>query len=135
MQCSRGEFFAAIAGWRGCSCVVHLHTDEINCAFVVTFRSASGRGVLEFVMHPLLELLTVDLSNADEFELVVVAREVEESELVGSVADEIALARVPGKLVFSMARLVDPLAGTLVRVGGGPGLGSGGVEVELSGED
>ena len=130
MRYSRSEFFAAIAGWRGCSCVVHLHTDEISGAFVAAFLSASGRGVLEFVAHPMLETLTVDLSNADEFELVVVEREVEESELVGRVADEIALARVPGKMVFSMARLVDPLAGPLVRVAGGPALGKGGAEVD-----
>lgn len=130
MQCSRSEFFAAIAGWRGCSCVVHLHTDEICAAFVVTFHSLSRRGVLEFSAHPMLQPLTVDLSNADELEIVVVEREVEESELVGRLADEIALARVAGKLVFSMARLVDPLAGSLVRVVGEPGPKTGGAEAE-----
>jgi hypothetical protein len=58
------------------------------------------------------------LSNADEFEFVLPEREVKgtDSELVKQVADEIALARVAGKLVFSMTRLVDPFAGRLVEV-------------------
>jgi hypothetical protein len=118
MQCSRNEFFAAIEGWRDSSCAVHLHTDEISGALVVTFRSASDTGVLEFSAHPLLQPLSVDLSNADEFEFVLPEYEVKEtdSELVKQVADEIALARVRGKLVFSMTRLVDPFAGSLVRV-------------------
>ena len=38
-----------------------------------------------------------------------------DSELVKRVADEIVLARVAGKLVFSMTRFVDPFAGRLVR--------------------
>lgn len=41
MQCSRSEFFTAIEGWRDSPCAVHLHTDEISGAFVVTFRSGS----------------------------------------------------------------------------------------------
>ena len=118
MQCSRSDFLTAIGGWRGSSCAVHLHTDEISGAFVVTFRSASMHGVLEFSAHPLLQPLTVDLSNADEFEFVLPEREMEgtDSELVKRVADEIVLARVAGKLVFSMTRLVDPFAGRLVRI-------------------
>jgi len=118
MQCSKSEFVAAIEGWRDSSCTVHVHTDEIRGAFVVTFRAASQNGVLEFSAHPLLQPLTVDLSNADEFEFVLPEREVKgaDFELVKQVADEIALARVAGKLVFSMTRLVDPFAGTLVQV-------------------
>ena len=118
MRCSKSEFFAAIEGWRDSSCAVHVHTDEISGAFVVTFRAASERSVLEFSAHPLLQPLTVDLSNADEFEFVLPEREVKgpDSELVKQVADEIALARVAGKLVFSMTRLVDPFAGRLVQV-------------------
>ena len=118
MRCSKSEFFAAIEGWRDSSCAVHVHTDEISGAFVVTFRAASERSVLEFSAHPLLQPLTVDLSNADEFEFVHPEREVKgpDSELVKQVADENALARVAGKLVFSMTRLVDPFAGRLVQV-------------------
>ncbi len=118
MQCSRNEFFAAIEGWRESSCAVHIHTDEIGGAFVVTFRGASARDVLEFSAHPLLQPLTVDLSNADEFEFVLPEREIRgtDSELVKQVADEIVLARVAGKLVFSMTRLVDPFAHRLVPV-------------------
>jgi len=57
--------------------------------------------LLEFSAHPLLQPLTVDLSNADEFEFVLPDREMEgtDSELVKRVADEIALARIAGKLV------------------------------------
>ena len=111
MQCSKSEFVAAIEGWRDSSCTVHVHTDEIRGAFVVTFRAASQNGVLEFSAHPLLQPLTVDLSNADEFEFVLPEREVKgaDFELVKQVADEIALARVAGKLVFSMTRLVERL--------------------------
>ena len=118
MKCSRSEFFTAIESWRDSSCAVHLHTDEVSGAFVVMFRSASKKGVLEFSAHPSLQPLTVDLSNANEFEFVLPEHEVKgaDSELVKQVADEIALARVGGKLVFSMTRLVDPYAGTLVRV-------------------
>jgi hypothetical protein len=118
MQCSRKEFLTAIEGWSGSSCAVHLHTDEVSGAFMVTFRSASTRGVLEFSAHPLLQPLTVDLSNADEFEFVLPEHEIKgsDSELVKQVADEIALARVAGKLVFSMTRLIDPFAGSLVRL-------------------
>jgi hypothetical protein len=114
MQCSRSEFLTAIETWRGSPCAVHLHTDEISGAVVVTFHSASANGVLEFSAHPLLQPLTVDLSNANEFEFGVPEREAEgaDSELVKQVADEIVLARVAGKLVFSMTRLVDPSAGS-----------------------
>ncbi len=74
-SCSKREFFAAI-GRMNLQCV-HVHTDEISGAFVVTFRAASPRGVLEFSAHPLLQPLTVDLSNADsEFEFEVPEREV-----------------------------------------------------------
>lgn len=78
--------------------------------------------MLEFSAHPLLQPLTVDLSKADEFEFVLPEREVKgsDSELVKQVADEVALARVAGKLVFSMTRLVDPFAGRLVPVPFGP---------------
>lgn len=97
---------------------MHIHTDEISGAFVVAYCEASGKGVLEFSAHPLLQPLTIDLSNADEFEFVLPDREVKgaDSELVKQVADEIALARVAGKLVFSMTRLIDPLASRLVEV-------------------
>jgi hypothetical protein len=44
MQCSSSEFFRAIDAWRDSSCAVHLHTDEVSGAFVVTFCSASKRG-------------------------------------------------------------------------------------------
>jgi hypothetical protein len=117
MQCSRSEFVTAIAGWRDAVCAVHLHTDEISGAFIVTFLSASDDGVLAFSAHPLLQPLTVDLSSANEFEFVLPEREVEgtESELVKQVADEIALAHVEGRLVFSMTRLLDPFAGQLVK--------------------
>ena len=122
MQCSKSEFFAAIESWRESSCAVHLHTDEISGAFVVTFCAASASGLLEFSAHPLLQPLTVDLSRADQFEFVLPDREVngKDSELVKQVADEIALARVASKLVFSMTRLVDPFAGRLVPVPFGP---------------
>ena len=118
MQCSRSEFLTAITGWRNSPCAVHLHTDEISGAFVVLFRSASMEGVLEFSAHPLLQPLTIDLSHANEFEFVLPECEVEDadSELVKQVADEIALARVAGKLVFSMTRLIDPFAGGIVTV-------------------
>jgi hypothetical protein len=118
MHCSRSEFYAAIENWSGSSCAVHLHTDEISGAFIVTFHSASKPGVLEFSAHPLLQPLTVDLSSANEFEVVLPEREIEgpDSELVKRVADEIALARVGGELVLSMIRLVDPFAGELVHV-------------------
>jgi hypothetical protein len=122
MKCSRSEFLTAIEGWHDSSCAVHLHTDEIRGAFVVTFCSASEQGVLEFSAHPLLQPLTVDLSNANEFDFVLPEREIKgaDSELVKQVADEIALARVGGKLVFSMTRLVDPFAGRLVHVSSRP---------------
>lgn len=118
MKCSRSEFFTAIQGWHDSLCAVHLHTDEISGAFVVTFCSASERGVLEFSAHPLLQPLTVDLSNANEFEFVLPEHEIggTDSELVKRVADEIALARIGGKLVFSMTRLVDPFAGSLANI-------------------
>jgi hypothetical protein len=60
--------------------------------------------------------MSLDLSPASEFEFGVPEEEARglQSALVGEVADEILLARVPGKLVFSMTRLVDPFAGTLV---------------------
>jgi hypothetical protein len=95
---------------------VHLHTEEIDGAFIATFNSASTDGVLEFSSHPLIPPLSVDLSKADEFEFGVPERETagEEAELVKRIADEMLLARVSGKLVFSMTRLVDPFAGTLV---------------------
>jgi hypothetical protein len=115
MQCSRSEFLTAIEGWLESRCTVHLHTDEINGAIVGTFCSVSRQCVLEFSAHPLLQPLTVDLSNATEFEFVVPERETEspDSELVKQIADAMALARVAGKLVFSMTRLVDPFAGKL----------------------
>jgi hypothetical protein len=99
---------------------------------VVTFQSASKRGVLEFSAHPLLQPLTVDLSNANEFEFVLPEHEIEgaDSELVKQVADEIALARVGGKLVFSMTRLVDPFAGRLVNVPSIPAPKRGAAAVE-----
>jgi hypothetical protein len=132
MQCSRSEFLTAIERWHDSSFAVHLHTDEVSGAFVVTFRSASKKGVLEFSAHPLLQPLTVDLSNADEFEFVLPEREVEgaDSELVKQVADEIALARIRGRLVFSMTRLVDPFAGTLVNVSPKPAPKKGAAAVE-----
>ncbi len=71
MRCSKSEFFAAIRGWHNSPCAVHLHTDEISGAFVVTFHSASNEGVLEFSAHPLLQPLTVDLSHANEFEFAL----------------------------------------------------------------
>ena len=118
MQCSKSEFVAAIQGWRDFLCAVHLHSDEVSGACVLTFHSASSDGVLEFSAHPLLQPLTVDLSNANEFEFVLPDREIEgpESELVKQVADEIALARIAGKLVFSMTRLVDPFANRLANL-------------------
>ena len=118
MRCSRSEFLTAIENWCESTCAVHVHTDEVSGAFIVTFRSASRHGVLEFSAHPLLQPLTVDLSNANEFEFVLPEREISgaDSELVKQVADEIALARVAGKLVFSMTRLVDPFAGRLVNI-------------------
>jgi hypothetical protein len=132
MQCSRSEFLTAIDGWHDSSCAVHLHTDEVSGAFVVTFRSASKKGVLEFSAHPLLQPLTVDLSSADEFEFVLPEREVKgaDSELVKQIADEIALARIRGKLVFSMTRLVDPFAGRLARVSPEPAPKRGAAAVE-----
>ncbi len=132
MKCSRSEFFIAIDGWRDSSCAIHLHTDEVSGAFVVTFRSASRKGVLEFSAHPLLQPLTVDLSNANEFEVVLPEHEVTgaDSDLVKQVADEIALARVGGKLVFSMTRLVDPFAGRFVHVPSRPSPKSGAATAE-----
>jgi hypothetical protein len=132
MQCSRSEFFTAIDAWRDSSCAVHLHTDEVSGAFVVTFRSASKGWVLEFSAHPLLQPLTVDLSKAEEFEFVLPEREVKgtDSGLMKEVADEIALARVAGKLVFSMTRLVDPFAGRLVQVPARPAPKSDAAAVE-----
>lgn len=118
MHCSKREFLRVIESWSNSPCAVHLHTDEVSGSFVVTFRSASKRGVLEFSAHPLLQPLVVDLSKANEFEFALPEREVQgaDSELVKQVADEIVLARVGGKLVFSMTRLVDPLGGRLVEV-------------------
>ena len=132
MQCSKSEFFAAIRGWHNSPCAVHLHTDEISGAFVVTFHSASNEGVLEFSAHPLLQPLTIDLSHANEFEFALPERELEgaDSELVKRVADEIALARVGGKLVFSMTRLVDPFAGSLVNIPARPAPKTGAAAVE-----
>ncbi len=132
MKCSKGEFFTAIQGWHDSPCAVHLHTDEISGAFMVTFRSASKRCVLEFSAHPLLQPLTVDLSKANEFEFLLPEREIEgaDSELVKRVADEIALARVGGKLVFSMTRLADPFAGSLVNVPSRPAPKTGSAAVE-----
>jgi hypothetical protein len=116
MQCSKGDFLAAIEPWQGKICAVHLHTNEINGAFVATFRSASADAVLEFSSHTLLQPITVDLSKAREFEFGVPEREMEgaDSQLVKEVADEMVLARIAGKLVFSMTRLIDPFAGMLV---------------------
>lgn len=113
MQYTKSEFFAIIESWRNSSCEVHVLTDEISGAFNVMFRTASEKGVLEFSENPLLRGFTVDLSKANEFELVFPEREAKnrDSETVKRVADEIALARVAGKLVFSMARLVSPFAG------------------------
>ena len=108
MRCSRSEFLKSIESWRDSSCAVCLHTHEISHAFVVTFRAASERGVLEFAAHPLLPL-TVDLSNAEEFEFVMPERQVKGNVLHEVVEDKVALASVEGKLVFSMMRLVDPL--------------------------
>lgn len=121
MQCSRSEFLTAIQSWRDSACAVHVHTDEIGGAFVVTFRSASSDGVLKFSAHPLLQPLTVDLSKANEFEFILPEREIEgtDSEVVKQVADEIALARVEGKLVFSMTRLIDPFASRLANLPSG----------------
>ena len=87
---------------------------------------------LEFSAHPLLQPLKVDLSNADEFEFVLPEREMEgtDSELVKRVADEIVLARVAGKLVFSMTPLVDPFAGRLVQIPSKPAPKSDAVAVE-----
>ncbi len=118
MQCSRSEFLAAIASWRDSPCAVHLHTDEISGAFVVTFHSVTPEGMVEFSAHPLLQPLTIDLSNANEFEFLLPEREIEgvDSELVKHVADEVALARVAGKLVFSMTRLVDPFASHFANI-------------------
>ncbi|MBV8206510.1 MAG: hypothetical protein JO041_06940 [Acidobacteria bacterium] len=115
MQCSRNEFLTAIQAWRGFPCAVQLHTDEVRGAFVVTFESATGGGVLKFSAHPLLQPLVVDLSRANKFEFGLPQDEAPEveSELMKRVADEMALARVGGKLVFSMTRLADPFAGRL----------------------
>jgi hypothetical protein len=89
MKCSRSEFFTAIESWRDSSCAVHLHTDEVSGAFVVMFRSASKKGVLEFSAHPQLQPLTVDLSKANEFEFVLPEHEVKsaDSELVKQVPE------------------------------------------------
>lgn len=132
MKCSRSEFFTAIESWRDSSCAVHLHTDEVSGAFVVMFRSASSKGLLEFSAHPLLQPLTVDLSNANEFEIVWPEHEVRgaDSQLVKQIADEIALARVGGRLVFSMARLADPFADRLVHVPSRPAPKSDAATVE-----
>jgi len=139
MQCSRSEFLAAIEGWRDSTCAVHLNTDEISGALVVTFRSVSTEGVLEFSAHPLLQPLRVDLSNSNEFEFVLPEREIEgaDSELVKQVADEIALARVAGKLVFSMTRLLDPFAGRLANIPTktAPKTGAAAVEPPIEPED
>jgi len=117
MKCSRDEFLTAVETWRDRPCAIHLHTTEINGALVATFQSASTAGVLEFSSHPLLEPLRVDLSLADEFEFGIPERETSDVdfELVREVADEMILARVSDKLTFSMTRLIDPFAGSLVR--------------------
>ena len=122
MQCSRNEFVTAIQAWRDSPCAVHLHTDEVSGAFVVTFHSASTDGMLEFSAHPLLQPFMVDLSKASEFEFVLPEDDVKgvDSELVKRVADEIALARVAGKLVFSMTRLIDPFASRMANVASSP---------------
>jgi hypothetical protein len=116
MQCSRTEFFTAADAWRGKTCAVHLHTQEINGAIVTVLQSVSPEGTLEFSCHPLLQELRIDLSNADEFEFGVPEREIDglDSDLVKNVADEMLFARAPDRIVFSMTRLVDPLAGQLV---------------------
>ena len=132
MRCSKSEFLAAIQGWHDSPCTVHLHTDEISGALVATLNSASSDGVLQFSAHPMLEPLTIDLSNADEFEFVLPDREVgdADSELASQVADQIGLARVAGKLVFSMTRLIDPFAGTLVKIPSRPSPKTGAAEAE-----
>jgi hypothetical protein len=106
----------ALETWRGTTCAVHLHTDEINGALLATFNSVSADCVLEFSAHRFLHPLTIDLSNADEFEFSVPEQEIQgpEAQLVKDVADEMLLARVSGRLLFSMTRLVDPFAGSLV---------------------
>lgn len=132
MRCSRDEFIAAIQGWRGSVCAVHLHTDEISGAFIVSFHSASGEGMVEFSAHPLIQPLTIDLSRADEFEFVLPEDELRdaEPELVNAVADEIGLASVAGKLVFSMMRLREPFAGSAVKQLFRPTPKSGAAEAE-----
>lgn len=118
MQCSKGEFLSAIQSWRDSQCAVDLHTDEVNGTFIAQFQSASSEGLLSFSAHPLFQSLTIDLSHADEFELALAECEVStnDSELVRQVADEIGFARVSGKLVFSMIRLIDPFADRLVAM-------------------
>lgn len=116
MQCSKDEFVAVLATWRDKTCAVHLHTDEVNGTFLAVFRASSADALLEFSSHPLLEPMTINLANASEFEFGVPEQEAPaaESQLVKDVADEMMLARVEGKLVFSMTRLIDPFAGTLI---------------------
>jgi hypothetical protein len=132
MRCSKSEFLTAIQGWHESPCTVHLHTNEISGALIATLNSASPDGVLQFSAHPVLEPLTIDLCNADEFEFVLPDREVggADSELVSRVADQIALARVAGKLVLSMTRLVDPFAGTLAKIPSRPLPKTGAAEAE-----
>ena len=115
MQCSRDEFLTTAEAWRGKLCALSIITEEIGGGLLATFVASSQPGLLQFSCHPLLQPFTIDLSRATEFEFGVPERESElrDAELVGRVADEMLLARIPGKLVFSMTRLTDPLAGIL----------------------
>ena len=111
MKCSRSEFLNVISTWRESVCAVHLHSPEINGAILVALISVSDECV-EFSSHRLVERLTIDLSQADEFEFVIPEREADadQADLVGRVSDEMVFARIAGKLLFSMTRLIDPYA-------------------------
>ena len=136
MHCSKSEFLAAIQGWLQSSCTVHLHTNEVSGALVATLNSASTEGILQFSAHPVLEPLTVNLSSAEEFEFVLPDRELGvNSELASQVADQIALARISGKLVFSMSRLIDPFAERLARIQSKPLPKTGAAEAEIPPEE
>ena len=115
MQCSRSEFLSVISTWCESICAIHLHSPEINGVIVVALTSVSDERV-QFSAHRLVEPLTIDFSQADEFEFVIPEREADadQADLVGRISDEMVFARIAGKLLFSMTRLIDPYAGRLV---------------------
>ena len=116
MKCTRSEFLSVISPWQESICAIHLHSPEINGVIVVALKSVSAESI-QFSSHRLVEPLTIDLSQADEFEFVIPEREADpnHADLVRRVSDEMVFARIAGRVLFSMTRLNDPYAERLGR--------------------